>query len=171
MELLREITEKDIGLDDIESFAMPYLLRKAGRAVIFDHNDNIALMYVSKLGYHKLPGGGVEKGEELHTALEREALEEAGSYIEVGDEVGILIEYRNQMKLLQISYCFLAKKLPSIGEQQLTTEEIEHGFQLLWIPIDEAIQSLELDRPSDYEGKFIRLRDLAFLRKAKKIKK
>lgn len=56
MELLLEIREKDIGAEAVESFALPYELRKASRAVIFNNAGEIALMAVTKHNYHKLPG-------------------------------------------------------------------------------------------------------------------
>ncbi len=44
--------------------------RVAVRAVLFDNDENVALMHVSKEEYYKLPGGGVEEDEELLVALE-----------------------------------------------------------------------------------------------------
>lgn len=170
MELLLEIREKDIGAEALESFTLPYELRKASRAVILNNEGQVALMNVTKHNYHKLPGGGIELGEDLHSALRREALEEAGSRIEIEQELGMIIEYRNEWKCLQISYCFLAKVVGNLQATQLTEREIANGFQLLWLPFDEAIAQLEKDGPDCYEGKFIRLRDLAFLRKAKEVR-
>lgn len=170
MELLLELTEKNIGAEAVESFAFPYQLRKASRAVIFNQTNEVAIMAVTKLNYHKLPGGGVEEEETLHSALKREALEEAGSQIEIGKELGAIIEYRNQSKRLQISYCYLVKLVGKPKDPELTQEETDKGFQLLWLPLDEAIVQLEKDTPDDYEGKFIRLRDLEFLRQAAKVR-
>ena len=114
MELLLEIRESDVGLKGTESFTVPYTLRKAARAIIFNTKRDIAFMHVVKEHYHKLPGGGVEEGEDIHIALKREALEEAGSQIEIGKGLGVIIEYRNQIKLLQISYCFVANVVGDI---------------------------------------------------------
>jgi H+-transporting ATPase len=73
--------------------------RQAARAVVFDNENKIALLYVSKHSYHKIPGGGIEKGEDIFRALEREMIEEIGSKISVTGEIGKIIEYRNKFDL------------------------------------------------------------------------
>jgi hypothetical protein len=55
MELLKEISDYKASVDESK-----IKLREASRAVLFDENDMIPLLYVSKYTYHKLPGGGVE---------------------------------------------------------------------------------------------------------------
>ena len=42
------------------------------------------------------------------------------------------------------------------------------GFEPVWLSLEEAIKTLESeDSIEDYEGKFIHLRDLIFLKEAK----
>lgn len=171
MKLLLELNETDIGLPENESFTLPYKLRKAARAIIFNKKGEIALLYVSKNNYHKLPGGGFEVGEDVASALKREALEEVGSHIDITDEVGLTIEYRNQENCLQISYCFFAKVVGEVGEPNFDIGEIADGFQLLWVSIDDAVSLLMNDKPEVYTGKFIQKRDLALLNEAKQTAK
>ena len=171
MKLLLELNETDIGLPESESFTLPYKLRKAARAIIFNQKGEIALLYVSKDNYHKLPGGGFEVGEDVASALKREALEEVGSHIDITDEVGLTIEYRNQENCLQISYCFLAKVVGEVGEPNFDSGEVADGFQPLWVSIDEAVSLLTNDKPEIYTGKFIQKRDLTLLNEAKRIAK
>ena len=54
-------------------------LREAVRAIVL-RNGKIAILYVSKENYHKLPGGGIEQGENLQEALEREIMEGEGNF-------------------------------------------------------------------------------------------
>lgn len=171
MKLLLEINGNDVGLTEKESYSLSYNLRKAARAVVFNDKNEIALLFVSKDNYHKLPGGGLEVGEDIKTALEREVLEEAGSRIEVMNEIGLTIEYRNMIKQLQISYCFIAKSIGELSDPKFDKGELADGFQPLWVDIDKAILLLSNDKSDVYNGKFIQKRDLAILKEAKRIVK
>ncbi|MBU3093516.1 NUDIX domain-containing protein [Clostridium sp. CF011] len=168
MELIKEIYEKDIGYN-YEDIGISYKLRKASRSIVLNDSRKIALLYVSKNNYHKLPGGGIEAGEDRNIALNREVKEEAGVNIDILGEVGTIIEYKNMQKLLQISYCFYSKVKGCIKQPSFTDEEIDNGFQLKWVALDEAILILENDTPDNYIGKFIQIRDLLFLKRAEGI--
>ncbi|MBZ9609862.1 NUDIX domain-containing protein [Clostridium estertheticum] len=170
MELIKEIYEKDIGYN-YENIDITYKLRKASRAVVLNNSRKIALLYVSKNNYHKLPGGGIEAGEDRNIALNREVMEESGVNIDILGEVGTIIEYKNMQNILQISYCFYSKVKGYIKQPSFTDEEIDNGFQLKWVALDEAILILENDTPDNYIGKFIQIRDLLFLKKAEGILK
>ena len=165
MDLISEIYEKDIGYN-YEYIDIAYKLRKASRSIVFNDSQKIALLFVSKNNYHKLPGGGIEAGEDIKTALNREVMEEAGVNINILGEVGTIIEYRNKHKLLQISYCYYSEVKGDISEPSFTDEETNSGFQLRWVALDEAIAILENDTPDNYLGKFIQVRDLLFLKSA-----
>jgi 8-oxo-dGTP pyrophosphatase MutT (NUDIX family) len=169
MELIATITDKVVFGEDPEIIA-PRFYRTAARAVL-EKEDKIALLYVSKRNYYKLPGGGIEEGEDPRLALEREIQEEVGCDCEVIGEVGITKDIRLRDGLDQTSYCFLAKVQGEINEQQLTEEEKENGFELRWVALDEAIKLQEESETEDYAGKFIVVRDHAFLRRAKEMLK
>ncbi len=163
MELLKEIKDKEFPSDE------PGLkLREASRAVLFDENGLVPLLFVSKHNYHKLPGGGIDDGEDKMKALAREAKEEVGAEIEVIAEVGEIVEYRSEFDLKQISYCYIGT-ITSKGPPDFTDEELNDGFKIVWLSLDDAISALEHDLPDDYEGPFIQRRDWVFLKKAKQI--
>lgn len=164
MKLIREISDKDIKNEKIYEEDISYKLRKASRAVVLNESNKIALLNVSKDNYHKLPGGGIEKDEDIITALRRELMEEVGVEIDVLNELGMIIEYRNEFKQLQISYCYLCKVIGEYQETSFTEEEKNNGFLLEWVDINEAISILERDNPEKYMGKFIKERDLEFLK-------
>ena len=144
-------------------------LRQAARAVVFDDADNVALLHVTKNGYYKLPGGGVEEGEDLMTALKRECVEEIGCEIEVGREIGMTVEYRGKFNIKQESYCYLARLAGPKGIPSFTEDEIADGFEALWVPLKEAIRLVEVSNTEDYQGRFIIPRELLFLREAEKM--
>ncbi len=77
MKLLAHINPENVT----DEIAANFSRRIAVRAVIFDRDGNVAMLAVTRDGYHKLPGGGVEEGEDLHEALARECLEEVGCTI------------------------------------------------------------------------------------------
>lgn len=128
-----EVTEDEVQL---------YKVRKAARAVVLDENNYIALLTVTDENYFKLPGGGIEEHEDILTALNRECTEEIGCNIEVLHELGSIIEYRKVFKLKQISYCFLAKTEGRKGISNFTQEELDKGFEVVWLPIEEALNKL-----------------------------
>lgn len=161
----------EIGDQDFESGFIPpksigdYHVRKASRGILIN-NGKMALLYVSKENYHKLPGGGIEAGESNEDAFKREVMEETGCDCNVVDERGqnsVVLETRNQFKLVQISYIFFSEIVGEPKELHLEQSEIDEGFELKWIPVGEAIETLQNDKPKNYEGKFIQMRDLAVL--------
>lgn len=163
MKLLKTIEFEKVSPEELAG----YRFRQAARAVVFDKEGKIALLFVSKKNYHKLPGGGVEKDESLEEALRRECREEIGCEIKIMGEIGMTVEYRTKFKLKQESFCYLAEVEGEKGSSAFMDDEIEDGFSVLWIGFDEAIKILEADQPDDYEGKFIKIRDLVFLREVK----
>lgn len=160
MKLLTTIKDGDIN-DNAK-------IRNASRAVLFDKNNLVPLLFVSKFNYHKLPGGGIEENESTSEGLVREVKEEVGAEIKIECEIGRIIEFRSEWNLKQTSYCYRGKII-SIGEANLERSEIDEGFKLIWASIDEAISIVENDKPTNYEGVFIQKRDLTFLKEVKTV--
>ena len=145
--------------------------RQAARAIVTNRQGQVALLNVTKHGYHKLPGGGVEAGEDMMLALQRELVEEIGCKAEVTGEVGKIIEYRDKWTMKQTSHCYLATQIGEQSSPAFTEEELNDGFEVVWADtIDEAIALLESDMPTDYQGKFIQRRDSKFLETAKALR-
>lgn len=146
--------------------------REAARAVLIDKDSHVYLLNVSNQGYHKLPGGGIDEGEEIKQALGRELMEEVGCKAEIIAELGTIVEYRNYEDggLEQTSYCFLAKQIGEQSASALEEGELAEGmFEVRAKDINEAIALLTNDEPGNLEGKFIQKRDLAFLNAAKEL--
>jgi len=96
MKLLIEIHENDVGI--LDSPKVKFSPRNAARAILFDKNNKIAILEVSKYGFHKIPGGGFKEGEDIKSAFRREVAEETGCKIEIGKPIGMSVEYKNQKK-------------------------------------------------------------------------
>lgn len=167
MKTILTIRDQDILPDAPVLDKIDFRKREAARAIVSDSDGKIALLRVGKHNYHKLPGGGVDDGEDIPTALRRELLEEIGCTAEVNNEVGQVIEYRDQFKLFQTSYCFTATQTGEKGLPDFTESELAEGFSIVWVDdLESAINLLENDSPNNYDGAFIQVRDLALLKAA-----
>lgn len=157
--------DSSVKIDERDS----YYVRKAVRAVLGDDFGRIALMYVRQGDYYKLPGGGVDEGENLDAALRRELLEETGSKATVTEVLGQVLEWRDFDKMKQISYAYKASLEGEPGEPDFTQGEIDKGFEVQWIDnLDEAIRLIESRVTHvDIGIVFMSKRDVAILRAAK----
>lgn len=145
-----------------------YRIRRAARAVVTDTDGSIALLHARIRNYYKLPGGGVEDGEDIAQALTRELLEEVGASADVTQELGVVVEWRDEPKLKQVSYCFTAVMTSGRGTPTFTDSEIDEGFEVVWAPsLDRAIELVSASAHSDdIWVSFMAQRDTAILRTA-----
>lgn len=164
MHLLAEIHDASVGLSEQgEQLGANYTLRKSARAIVVNEAGEMAAQYLHTYGYHKLPGGGVDPGEAIAAALEREVREEVGCACNVGALLGVTIEYRNEQQLLHISYGFVATVVGEVGTPALEPGEIEEGQETFWLPPAEVFKKMQHDVPTHYQGHFILAREQAFL--------
>jgi len=148
-----------------------YRERVAARAIVFDKNGHIALQHITKRNYHKLPGGGVEAGEDIAMGLTRELAEEIGCVVEEVRDLGVVEEFRDKQGLHQVSHCFVASVAGEKGVPNPDEGEVADGAEAVWMTLESATQTLEdeVARVENYTEKFMCLRDLTFLREAKRI--
>ena len=116
---------------------MPVVYAVTVRAVI--EREGRYAMQLSGRGEYKIPGGGVEQGEDLMTALEREVLEETGLIVipETVSEIGEIIEYRPdkfspQDKFERHTFYYRCQVREEQHELQLTPSELDKEFQFVW---------------------------------------
>ena len=167
MKSLLTICQKEFETEQAEPDTSNYRTREAARAVLIDETGQVFLMNVRLHSYHKLPGGGIDKGEDVRAALARELMEEVGCKAEIISEIGEILEYRDYEKLKQTSYCFLAKQIGEQHSSALEEGELAEGMvEVKAESLGEAITQLQKDNPNNLEGKFIQKRDLAFLEAA-----
>ena len=159
---------KFINLEDVsDEVAGKYDFRESARAVVVDENNLVAIIYSNKRKFCSLPGGGLEENEDHGTAMKREIKEEIGCDVEIIKEIGFTTEYRKPSKLRQIAYCYLTKVVGEKGEPSLTEDEIEDGYQTLWMPIDEAIKKIQDTDVDIYWWPYVKIREVSFLEAVK----
>ena len=125
--------------------------RDSARAIIHIGDDKFALVYATKLGYYKFPGGGIHEGEDKIAALAREVQEEVGLVLvpESVREFGVASRY--QKSGLAENTVFVQDNFYyecdvehdengnlKIISQNLDAYEDEAGFELRIVSIKEA---------------------------------
>lgn len=113
---------------------------------IINRNGKIA-MQCSKDGEYKIPGGGLEAGEDFTQALVREILEETGLHVieskivELGEIKEVRKDLFNPKKKYichsMFYYCEVEDKQEAL---KLTPSEIAKGYELKWAAPQEIYQ-------------------------------
>lgn len=170
MKRILTLRQQDITPGSPEVDSSDFYKRSAARAVVHDENGLVTLMFARTRNYYKLPGGGIEAGEDIIDALRRELLEELGCEVDNISEIGEVVEYRDVEQMLQTSYCFRARVIGVKGEPTFTDSELADGFKVTWHEsIDAAIKAIiETEPIGEYESiAFMRRREVAILEAAK----
>lgn len=141
--------------------------RHATRTVLLDKDNQIAILYVAKHHYYKIPGGGIEEGEDLVTSAKREVLEEAGCNCEIIAELGCTKNELPGWDMQDISNGFLARVVGEKGTTSYDDYETERGFHLEWCKnIDTAIAKIKNNPVTDPDAAVLQARDLEYIKKA-----
>jgi 8-oxo-dGTP diphosphatase len=169
VQLIRKITDNDILGSAPE--LLDTISRYGSRGVLVDSQLNVAMMYMSKTKLYKLPGGGVDKGENSKDAFLREIQEETGYEAEIFHELGYIEEHKNRNKFFQFSYCYIAKAHASFRDTKLTDNEIQLGMVVEWMSLDQALAMMNdsVLTCTDYSSKFMLLRDKTILEMAARL--
>ena len=145
--------------------------RTIARAIVYDDNNQFYFVRVDRdddFGKDLLietSGGGVDEGEDLHTAIKRELKEEIGAEVEIVCKIGVVSDYYNLIHRHNINNYFLCK-VKSFGDKHLTKEEInDWKLSTLILSYDDAVNEYQL-RASTPLGKLIASRELPILHRA-----
>ena len=161
MKKIAELTDKNLlGLAG-EAHSAP---RYKVRAVLHNVYGRYAVMYEDRTGLYSLPGGSVEHGEDIITALKREMLEETGCTCDVIHELGYIYENRACCDLQQYSYFFTVTSTGPSGEPAFTDEETEAGTKLIWCTLKEMVSLIENGNPKTSQQTYLKARDTAALK-------
>ena len=168
MRQLALLDQHQLGLREASDQPISYT-RRAARAVLFNAAGQVAVMHFTATSSYKLPGGGIDEGEDTSAALHREIREETGYKITDIKELGEVIEYRFFCGMHQISYCYTAAATQFVGTQ-LTQKEQDGGMELQWFDtIPQAVAASVSGHQVDEDGSPIGLkmmiqRDVAILK-------
>ena len=148
--------------------------RNIVRAIVYDENRMFYFVRAvrddefGKATLIETSGGGVENGEDLITAVQRELKEELGVFVDVVCKIGIVSDYYNLIHRHNINNYFLCK-IKSFGEKNLTQDEIEKfHLSTLKMSYEEAVIEYE-NRKDSKLGTLIANRELPVLHRAKEI--
>jgi ADP-ribose pyrophosphatase YjhB (NUDIX family) len=148
---------KKILVMDEQNYApdLGEIYRVAVRGIIFIEGK--LLMIENYFGEAKLPGGGIEEGEDDYSALVREVKEETG-YDVITDTIrpfGEIEEKRmstqEPMIWHQVSRLYFCDVDSAKGQCNYTESEKKHGFRQVLYSIDDAIAKNE--KMLEKEGK------------------
>ena len=166
MKQICELNDKIIlGRDGLSSMAP----RLTARAIVKNQDGLYAVMYADKFKLHSLPGGGVEDGEDVLTALRREVYEETGCVCDEIQELGIVAENRASLDYTQINYYFVVTTTHTPGENHLTEAEQDSRTIVKWETFDEMVRLINEQEFDRVQGKYLKARDVAALREYAKL--
>ena len=124
----------------------PKSYRPSVRGIIFNKDNLISLIYSQKYHFYKLPGGGIEEGENYLETLIREVDEETGLTV-IPDSVqefgeALRIQKSSTLKdtiFVQQNFYYICQTTDQIHSQHLDQDEQEADFILKTVSLDEAI--------------------------------
>lgn len=161
MKLICELNDKIVlGLDGLSDKSP----RLTARAIVRNQDGLYAVMYSDKFKLHSLPGGGVEDGEDVITALRREIYEETGCVCDEIKELGIVAENRASLDYTQINYYYMVTTNHQPGENHLTVSEQANRTVVQWHTFDEMVRLINEQEFDRVQGKYLKARDVAALK-------
>jgi 8-oxo-dGTP pyrophosphatase MutT (NUDIX family) len=142
----------------------PTALRVSVNAFITDDSGRVLLQRRADNGYWNLPGGGLELGESLETALHREVMEETGLEVRVVRLIGVYSH--PDMTVMSYPDGRVLQYITSLFECRVTngTPRVDHeSLELAWhdpLALPEPFSPNHLPRIRDA----LERRDAAFFR-------
>ena len=144
------------------------------RAIVVDDEENYYFARINrddmfgKAILIETSGGGVEKDEDLETAIRRELKEELGANVDILCKIGVVSDYYNLINRHNVNNYYLCKVV-SFGDKHLTKDEME-AFHLttLKLKYEDALTEYQKCRNTPL-GRLIANREIPVLKRARQI--
>lgn len=155
-----------LGINDKLDYKndLAYIKRESVRGIIIE-DGKIYLSHARINDTYKIPGGGIDLGENLIDALIREVREEVGIDVDLSSikEYGHYIEKWKSIKdgeddkiWFNTSYYFICKRLGSVKDIKPTLSEINDLSESSLVSIDDAIKAnLNIIKNNDPKYNFL----------------
>ncbi|MBU1179595.1 NUDIX domain-containing protein [Patescibacteria group bacterium] len=143
MKLLATLKDKDIFPNREIKDNDKWQLRKTVKIIALNKNNQIALITNPIHGFYLLPGGGIEEGEEIEMAANRECEEEIGYSVDNQIIIGKTKEFRDRESKEYDTYCVSAKITKPVDQDKRTKNEKKLGLNVEWFDIDKALKTLK----------------------------
>ena len=134
-----------IDLRDYEGCTRTFR-RDSARGIILQ-SGKVAMIHSCRDGYYKFPGGGIEAGESLVEAMQREVREEAGLVVrpETVREYGCVHRIQRnpgnpEEIFLQDNFYYICEAAEEILPPQMEDYEAAAGFAPVFVDAREAIR-------------------------------
>ena len=144
------------------------------RAIVIDDEENYYFARINrddifgKATLIETSGGGVEKDEDLETAIRRELKEELGANVDILCKIGVVSDYYNLINRHNVNNYYLCKVV-SFVDKHLTKDEAEaFHLETLKLKYEEALVEYQKCRNTPL-GRLIANREIPVLKRARQI--
>jgi ADP-ribose pyrophosphatase YjhB (NUDIX family) len=137
---LAQLKDKDIFPDKEVAEVLEWVPRTTVKIVIKNSEGKVALVTNPIHNCFLLPGGGVDDGEEIFAAADRESREEAQCAITSMIALGTIEEFRARDKKHYETHGVFAEVLEKITDDLRTDEEKKNELTVVWLTKDEVVK-------------------------------
>ena len=137
--------------------------RVTARAIVRNQDGRYAVMHSMVFQLYTLPGGGVEHGETVLEALQREISEETGCSCRRIQELGMVAENRASLDYTQINHYYVVDAVPGPRQIHLTEDERASRTNVEWHSWEEMLALISQQKADTVQRKYLKARDLAAL--------